>query len=114
MKDRKRGKPAIQRARSKLLQGIGSPEKKAFKPDTFQLEAIESLTQGIDTLVVAPTGAGKTYIAVEAMRNYLKSGKRAIYTAPLKALSNCKYAEFKVGFEPEYSCLLYTSPSPRD
>jgi len=38
----------------------------------------------------------------------LKKGKRAVYTAPLKALSNTKYNEFKKLFEPEYKVGLLT------
>ena len=81
--------------RKEFLSGIGFPEKKAFVPDDFQIEAIESLKQDCDTLVVAPTGAGKTYIALEAIREVVAQGKRVVYTVPLKALSNAKYAEMK-------------------
>ena len=95
-------------ARKKLLDGIGVPELHEFKPDPFQSEAIESLHDGVDTLVIAPTGAGKTYIAVEAIRRVVEEGARAVYTAPLKALSNAKYTEFKNKFEPEHRVGLLT------
>ena len=95
MRDRKH----IFEAQNRFLSGIGIPEKIEFKPDYFQLEAIQSLVSGNDTLVVAPTGAGKTFIATEAIKSFIKQGKRAIYTTPLKALSNAKYAEFKKIFE---------------
>ncbi len=95
-------------AREDFLQGIGVPKKVEFSPDPFQLEAIESLGLGNDTLVIAPTGTGKTYIAVQAIEETVRQGKRAIYTAPLKALSNAKYAEFKKKFEPEVSVGLLT------
>lgn len=87
---------------------MGVPEKRPFKPDGFQLEAIESLKNGQDTLVIAPTGAGKTYIAVEGIREICALGRRACYTAPLKALSNSKYTDFKKRFEPEFSVGLLT------
>lgn len=94
--------------REKLLEGIGTPESATFKPDQFQLDAVNSLVEGNDTLVVAPTGTGKTYIAIESIRNTIAAGKRAIYTAPLKALSNTKYSEFKRLFEPEFRVGLLT------
>lgn len=101
-------KPSFSKERATLLDGIGTPESRPFKPDAFQLAAIESLAEGNDTLVVAPTGTGKTYIAVESIRHTIAQGKRAIYTAPLKALSNTKYGEFKRLFEPEYRVGLLT------
>ena len=99
---------AIQEARQKLLSGIGIPEKCDFVVDPFQQEAIENLANGIDTLVVAPTGSGKTYIAIESMFRLLEQNKRAIYTTPLKALSNTKYSEFQQTFGPRYSVGLLT------
>lgn len=99
---------AIEESRRKLLAGIGVPEKSDFVVDSFQREAIENLVNGIDTLVVAPTGSGKTYIAIESMFNLLERGKRAIYTTPLKALSNTKYSEFQHTFGPKYSVGLLT------
>lgn len=98
----------IREARQQLLSGIGVPESAPFVPDPFQLEAIESLSNGQDTLVIAPTGAGKTYIATESIIRTVRAGKRAVYTAPLKALSNAKYAEFKARFEPEFNVGLLT------
>lgn len=94
--------------RDKLLSGIGVPGAVEFKPDEFQLRAIASLREGSDTLVIAPTGAGKTYIAIEAIRYVIGNRKRAVYTAPLKALSNAKYADMKKLFEPEYRVGLLT------
>lgn len=94
--------------KNKFLSGISVPDKLDFKPDDFQLEAISALSKGEDTLVIAPTGAGKTYIAVEAISSMLKEGKKSIYTAPLKALSNSKYSELKKKFEPEHKVGLLT------
>lgn len=76
-----------------LLEGIGTPGKKAFKPDPFQLEALAAL-EFEDVLVTAPTGSGKTWIAREEIRRLLDAGRRAWYTTPLKALTNSKYQEF--------------------
>ena len=95
--------------RRKFLDGIGVPKQSNdFVPDDFQVEAIESLRQGFDTLVVAPTGSGKTYIAREGIAHAVLNGKRAMYTAPLKALSNTKFIEFKEHFEPNVSVGLLT------
>ena len=99
---------AIEESRQKLLAGIGVPEKSEFVVDSFQRAAIENLMNGIDTLVVAPTGSGKTYIAIESIFHLLEHGKRAIYTTPLKALSNTKYSEFQHTFGPRYSVGLLT------
>ncbi len=101
-------KREVFQARDRLLEGLGVPEAKAFHPDRFQLDAIESLKREQDTLVIAPTGAGKTFIAIEAIRAVIEQKKRAVYTAPLKALSNAKYAEMKRLFEPTYRVGLLT------
>ncbi len=45
-------------------------------------------------MVSAPTGSGKTWIALEATKEYLAQGKGVWYATPLKALSNSKYDEF--------------------
>ena len=95
-------------ARERFLAGLGVPQPRPFAPDEFQLTAIQSLLDGYDTLVIAPTGTGKTYIATEAIRGIIELGKRAIYTAPLKALSNAKYAEMKKLFEPKFRVGLLT------
>jgi len=99
---------SIKESRERLLSGIGVPAKTEFVVDDFQRQAIDNLLNGIDTLVVAPTGSGKTFIATEAMRGLLAQGKRAIYTTPLKALSNTKYSEFQNTFGPRHSVGLLT------
>ncbi len=95
-------------ARSTLFRGMGSPRAAPFEIDEFQREAIASVTDSHDTLVVAPTGAGKTYIALEAIRSVLEQNLRAVYTTPLKALSNTKFADFKQRFEPDHRVGLLT------
>ncbi len=77
----------------KTLECIGCPEPSPFVPDEFQAKAIEAI-KNCDVLVTAPTGAGKTYIAVKAIEEQLKQGKKSWYASPLKALSNSKYEEF--------------------
>jgi superfamily II RNA helicase len=99
---------ALQNMRKKFLSGLGVPEKKDFVIDEFQKQAIASAVEGHDTLVVAPTGSGKTFIAVEAIRAYLGMGLKSVYTTPLKALSNTKYNELKKTFEPAHSVGILT------
>lgn len=92
--------PAQLTSVEKLLSGIGTPEPLPFKPDDFQVEALEAIEYE-DVLVTAPTGSGKTWIAREEIRRLLEQGKRAWYTTPLKALTNSKYIEFSDEFGAE-------------
>ncbi|MBK8149689.1 MAG: DEAD/DEAH box helicase [Acidobacteria bacterium] len=92
--------PAQLAAVEKLLSGIGTPAQVPFKPDDFQVEALEAIEYE-DVLVTAPTGSGKTWIAREEIRRLLQQGKRAWYTTPLKALTNSKYIEFSDEFGAE-------------
>lgn len=80
-----------------VLEEIGVPEYAPFEPDPFQKEALEKVSES-DVLVCAPTGAGKTWIAQEAMARRLELGQRCWYASPLKALSNAKYDEFRARF----------------
>jgi ATP-dependent RNA helicase HelY len=98
----------IDEARKKLFQGIGIPKKEVFVEDEFQKEAIHNITLGKDVLVIAPTGSGKTYIALESIKSHLFQKLRSVYTTPLKALSNTKYNELRTRFEPEYKVGLLT------
>lgn len=90
----------IHRMVRQALDRIGIPEARPFVPDPFQVEALEALRE-TDVLVTAPTGSGKTYIAVKAIEATLHSGGRSWYASPLKALSNAKYDEFGELFGPE-------------
>ncbi len=69
-------------------------------PDEYQTEALRAIKR-TDCLVIAPTGAGKTWIAREAILAVLENGGRAWYASPLKALSNSKWVEFGLHFEKE-------------
>jgi superfamily II RNA helicase len=66
-----------------------------YEFDTFQVEACVSLEKGHHVLCLAHTSAGKSTIALYAIAKVLLEGKRLIYTAPVKSLSNQKYAELK-------------------
>ncbi len=68
---------------------------RGLKLDDFQREAISYLDQGSSVFVSAPTGTGKTLIADYIIEKDFRSGTRVIYTAPIKALSNQKYKQFK-------------------
>ena len=63
--------------------------------DPFQIEAIEKLEAHQGVLVSAPTSSGKTVIADYAVFRALETDARAIYTTPLKALSNQKYRDYR-------------------
>ncbi len=58
------------------------------------MEALDALDRGDSVVVAAPTGSGKTLVAEYAVELALAGGAKAFYTAPLKALSNQKYADF--------------------
>jgi len=65
-----------------------------FPLDDWQLQAGGAVLAGYNVIVSAPTGAGKTVAGEMALRvAYTMQGKHAIYTTPLKALSNQKYAD---------------------
>lgn len=101
-------RPHIEEARTRFLAGMGTPPPQEFVVDEFQRSAIESAIGGEDTLVVAPTGSGKTYIALEVIRATLMQKLRSVYTTPLKALSNTKYADLRRRFEPDHRVGLLT------
>jgi len=64
--------------------------------DSWQTLAGASILSDRNVIVTAPTGAGKTAIAEMAVRFALSvPGRKAIYTTPLKALSNQKFIELR-------------------
>jgi superfamily II RNA helicase len=88
-----------------LLEGIGVPPSTTFIPDSWQVDAVSQL-ETTDVIVSAPTGSGKTYVAIEAMKQAMAKDSTVIYTSPLKALSNTKYMEFSHLFGPEQVGIL--------
>ncbi|GAA5900618.1 hypothetical protein JCM6882_000923 [Rhodosporidiobolus microsporus] len=94
-----------------------------FELDTFQKEAIYHMEVGESVFVAAHTSAGKTVVAEYAIALAQKHMTRAIYTSPIKALSNQKFRDFQKTFEPnevgiltgdvqinpEASCLIMTT-----
>jgi len=93
-------KPEIASSLKSVLAQIGKPRPAPFVPDEFQLLALAAIKQN-DCLVIAPTGSGKTWIAREAILSVMEKGGRAWYASPLKALSNSKWVEFGLHFDPE-------------
>ncbi|KAF8640787.1 hypothetical protein AX17_000436 [Amanita inopinata Kibby_2008] len=97
--------------------------KYPFELDTFQKQAVYHLEIGNSVFVAAHTSAGKTVVAEYAIALAEKHMTRAIYTSPIKALSNQKYRDFKQTFSsssvgiltgdvqinPEASCLIMTT-----
>ena len=65
----------------------------SFPIDRFQREAFDALDDGKHVVVAAPTGSGKTVVAEYGIDATIRDGKRAFYTAPVKALSNQKYRD---------------------
>jgi ATP-dependent RNA helicase HelY len=92
-------KPEAEPSLKPVFAKIGKPAAATFRPDPFQLDALEAI-QAEDCLVMAPTGSGKTWIAEEAIRSVFRNGGRCWYASPLKALTNAKWVEFGVHFDP--------------
>jgi len=76
---------------------IGIPDDVPFRPDAFQIEALEKIDK-CDVLVSAPTGAGKTWIATQAIRQYLTKGMKVWYASPLDEGVVCLSAQGLVQF----------------
>ncbi len=66
-----------------------------FTLDRFQVEAIKWIDKHVSVVVSAATGTGKTLIADYVIDRSFKHGKKVFYTAPIKALSNQKFSQFK-------------------
>ncbi|MFC1884245.1 DEAD/DEAH box helicase [Thermodesulfobacteriota bacterium] len=97
--------PRLDGRLKKVFREIGKPEPAPFKPDFFQIEALELLND-FDVLVSAATGSGKTWIATQAIHAYFSRGLRSWYASPLKALSNSIYNEFCKEFGSENCGIL--------
>ena len=92
-----------------------------FELDTFQKEAVYHLENGDSVFVAAHTSAGKTVVAEYAIALAARHMTKAIYTSPIKALSNQKFRDFRQEFDdvgiltgdvqirPEASCLIMTT-----
>ncbi|EAR99296.2 DEAD/DEAH-box helicase family protein (macronuclear) [Tetrahymena thermophila SB210] len=69
-----------------------------FELDSFQKRSILRLEEGQNVFVCAHTSAGKTVVAEYSIALAKKHKRKAIYTSPIKALSNQKYRDFKKKF----------------
>ena len=92
--------PGADATLKKVFSEIGAPAPTEFVADPFQLKALKTVQRN-DCLVTAPTGAGKTWIALQAIQRIFDDGGRAWYASPLKALSNAKLLEFAAHFGAE-------------
>src|SRR3982074_1775192 len=77
-----------------------------FELDPFQVEAIVKLGTHKGVLVSAPTSSGKTVVADYAIYEAVEDGVKAIYTTPLKALSNQKFRDLKKRYGDAYVGLV--------
>ena len=93
-------KPGSDAKLKRIFAEIGVPDKQPFIPDPFQLDALKAFKKG-DCLVTVPTGAGKTWIAEQAIARTVEGGGKAWYASPLKALTNSKFSEFSRLFGAE-------------
>ena len=66
-----------------------------FPLDDWQLQAGGEILMGHNVVVCAPTGAGKTVCGEMALHVAMDRDLEGIYTTPLKALSNQKFAELR-------------------
>src|SRR5678816_2499412 len=81
-----------------------------LNPPQQEVVARGLLTSGFNCVLQMPTGAGKTWLAEQAIAATLESGARAIYVTPLRALANelverwrQRFKEVEVGvFTGEY------------
>jgi superfamily II DNA/RNA helicase len=79
----------------KFLLGRG------IEPYPVQELAIDKIFAGKSVLVTVPTGTGKTLMAKAALHLAVGRGERAIYTTPLRALTEEKYRELCADFGEE-------------
>lgn len=93
-------KPGADSSLKSVFDKIGTPPKAPFKPDPFQIKAIEAVKKS-DCLVTAPTGAGKTWIAEQVAKKITQNKGKVWYATPLKALTNSIHHAFSKIFGKE-------------
>ena len=65
-----------------------------------QEEAVLRLLAGENVVLSTPTGSGKSLVALAGAFAMLAQGRRAVYTAPIKALVSEKFFELTAAFGP--------------
>ena len=73
--------------------------------DDFQNACLKVVNDQYDLFGTAPTGSGKTTVAMMGILKAFHAGKRAIFSSPIKALSNEKYADMKARLNGRASLL---------
>ena len=76
---------------------------KSIKVRDYQIDAVRLAISRNRSLIVSPTASGKSLIIYALTRYYQMAGLKTLILVPTTSL-----------VEQMYSCLLYTSPSPRD
>lgn len=74
---------------------------RGLEPYPVQEQAVSAIFAGKSVLVTVPTGTGKTLMAKAALFRAVGRGERAIYTTPLRALTEEKYRELCADFGDE-------------
>src|SRR3954464_12598066 len=75
---------------------------RGLEPYPVQEQAIGHIFAGRSVLVTVPTGTGKTLMAKAALHAAMGRNERAIYTTPLRALTEEKYRELCADFGDGY------------
>ncbi|MBV8762225.1 MAG: DEAD/DEAH box helicase [Deltaproteobacteria bacterium] len=74
---------------------------RGLEPYPVQEQAISAIFANKSVMVTVPTGTGKTLMAKAALFRAIGKGERAIYTTPLRALTEEKYRELCADFGDE-------------
>ena len=69
-----------------------------YETDDFQNHSFNAIESGDHVLVTAHTGSGKTTVAEYAVAYGLSKNMKVIYTAPIKALSNQIFGDFRAKY----------------
>src|SRR3954468_11794879 len=74
---------------------------RGLEPYPVQEQAVSHIFAGRSVLVTVPTGTGKTVMAKAALHRAMGRGEKAIYTTPLRALTEEKFRELCEDFGEE-------------
>jgi superfamily II RNA helicase len=81
---------------------LGYVESRGLELYPAQEEAILEVTAGKNVILNTPTGSGKSLVGLAACFCSLARGRRAFYTAPIKALVGEKFLDLCRVFGPEH------------